>query len=197
MPLPIVLVVAVLGAVAAVVGIPAGALALLQWWRARVPAILSWKKIQVGVKQIIERLYQDNFVPDLVIAIGRSGAIFGGLIAGNMRNLPMALLDRHFEWDESRRSYVPSHFTEVHVTPDCHKILVVVGEVYSGQSFTESLHELEDALRGKKVKTATLCKSKAAAVQVDYFVYAVDKVVRPAWVISENYLRHDAIQSKN
>lgn len=108
-----------------------------------------------------------------------------------MKNLPIALLDRKFSWDKHRREYVQSEFTDVHLGSACQKVLVVVGEVYSGQTMVECIKRLERALEGKEVKTCTLVKSKTATCEIDYYAFQVEKLVRPAWVITSDYVRYE------
>jgi hypoxanthine phosphoribosyltransferase len=175
--------------VAAVVGVAAGTDQLWASYRKRVPDVLGWRAIEQGTRNLIAQLRADNYVPDVVVAIGRSGAILGGLLAGNMHNLPMALLDRHFSWDHHRRDFIQSGFSEVHLSDDCKQVLVVVGEVYSGQTLIECLNSLGPVLVGKTVRTCTLIKSKTSTCHVDYVAMEVEKVVRPAWVMTSDYAR--------
>ncbi len=180
---------ALVTAFATLVTITAGGHQLWSAYRRRVPARIGWGAVEQGVRQIIARLRSDNYAPDVVVAIGRSGAILGGLIAGNMQNLPLALLDRKFTWDHNRREYLQGEFSDVHIVPACRRVLVVVGEVYSGQTLIECLRSLEPALGDREVRTCTLVKSRTSTFNVDYFVFEVDGMVTPAWVLSPDYHR--------
>ncbi len=184
--------VGVFGLTATAVGLAAAVQQLWGVYRKRVPAKISWRKIEQGVEEIIRQLRAANYVPDVIIALGRSGAILGGLIAGNMGNLPLALLDRQFSWDERRREHIQSKFTDVHIGPETQRVLLVVGEVYTGQTLITSLAKLKGALAGKQVQTCSLVISRTAPFRVDYSFLTVDKTVRPAWVIADEYLRFES-----
>lgn len=179
-----------LGSISAVLAIVGAGYGAYRWYRMQSPTMVSWRLVEKGVLRIIVDMRKDNFIPDLVVCVGRSGAIFGGLIAGNMGNVPIALLDRRFQWDKSRiREDVPLSFSEVHVDDSVRSVLVVIGEIYSGSSIKESLERLEKVLNGRKYKLACLTKIKFAPVNVDYWVYEVQKPSRPAWIISNRYGR--------
>lgn len=182
--------------IGAVVSIPAGVYYLWDRNRVNIPKKIGWGRIEEGARKTIKRLRSDNWVPDLVLAIGRSGAIYGGLIAGNMGNLPMAILDRHLVWDNTKREFVADHHSMLQLPEDYRRILVVVGEVYSGQSLTASMEQLTTACAGKSIRTACLVISKNATTNVDYFVYQVERSVRPAWILNDDYKRFDLLPKK-
>jgi hypoxanthine phosphoribosyltransferase len=183
----------VVSVMAALISIPAGIYYLWDRNKATVSKTVGWRKVEYGVHETIRRLRSDNWVPDLVLAIGRSGAIYGGLIAGNMGNLPMAILDRHLAWDRTSREYVADHHSSIHLPDECKKVLVVVGEVYSGQSLTASVQRIKEAMQGRSIKTACLVHSNHSNVQVDYSVFEVDGAVRPAWILDRDYKRFDLL----
>jgi hypoxanthine phosphoribosyltransferase len=196
------IVIVVVSVLATVISIPAGAYYLWERYKDRDPdyeksdarrAPLSWTKVTHGATETIRRLRSDNWLPDLVLGIGRSGAIYGGLIAGNMNNLPLAILDRHLVWDRNSRQYLADHHSRIELPTECRKILVVVGEVYSGQSLTASLEKMESALKDRAVRTACLVRSMHSDVKVDYAIYEVDRAVRPAWILGSDYKRFELL----
>lgn len=179
--------------VGGLISIPAGVYFLWDRNKVTIGRSVGWRKVEYGVRETIRRLRSDNWIPDLVLAIGRSGAIYGGLIAGNMGNLPMAILDRHLVWDKASRQYVADHHSTLNLPDDCRRVLVVVGEVYSGQSLASSGQRIRDATQGRSVRTACLVHSNHSNVQVDYSVFKVDSEVRPAWILDRDYKRFDLL----
>lgn len=175
--------------ISAAITIVTGAHYLWKLFLSRELRKLNWRDIRRGVLVIISRLRHDNFIPDLVIGVGRSGAILGGLIAGNMGNLPLAVVDRKLQWDERKRDILLSEFTELKVGPERQKLLFVIGEVYSAQSIVEVLKHLDPILKDKQYRTATLVKLESAPVNIDYIAFKVSKKVEPAWVMSPDYKR--------
>ncbi|MGH2348245.1 MAG: hypothetical protein ACRDFT_02120 [bacterium] len=184
------LIATIVGLLAAIIGIITGIHYLVQMLRRREFRKLSWRMVNRGVVTIIANLRRDNFIPDLVIGIGRSGAIFGGLIAGNMGNIPLAVVDRKLHWDEKRRDIILSDFSELRVKPQHQKLLFVIGEIYSAQSISEVVKHFQPALEGRQWRTASLVKLDVAPVNVDYTIYTVAKRVEPPWVLSPDYKRH-------
>jgi len=114
----------------------------------------------------------------------------GGLLAGNMGNIPFTVVDRKLQWDEKKRDIVLSDFSELRVKPEQRKILFVIGEVYSAQSITEVVRHLQPILGDRQWRTASLVKLESAPVKVDYTMFIVAKRVEPAWVLSSEYKRH-------
>ena len=189
-------VVVVISVITALVSIPAGAYYLWDRSKVNVPRTVSWRMIERSVRRVIRELNADHFHPDLILAIGRSGAIYGGLLAGNLGNLPMAILDRHLVWDRAAREYVADHSSEIRLSDDCRTVLVVVGEVYSGQSLSVSLERIAPILKGRDVRTASLVRSRSSNVRLDYVGYEVDRAVKPAWILDEAYKRFEVLPRK-
>ena len=181
----------IIGIIAGIFGMITGAHFLWRKYREHVPQNIFWRKVERGIVELIELLRRDNFVPDVIVGIGRSGAIFGGLLAGNMKNLPIALMDRSFHWEEQSRQSVPSGFTSVALDESCKKVLIVIGEVYSGQSISQAIDMLEPQLRGRRFRTACLVQSKQATFQTDHPVFEVTETKRPPWFITDEYLRYE------
>ena len=115
----------------------------VRWWRNRVPKRISWRKTEKAVLDIIHDMRQDNWIPDVVIGIGRSGAILGGMIPGNMGNIPIALRDRILIRDTRERRSSSPGFAQVTLDSRCSKVLLVIGEIRTGQSVRDALVALD------------------------------------------------------
>ena len=59
----------------------------------------TWTDVENGVKSIREKLIMDNYIPSLLVGIGRGGAIVSSLLSGNMltgRHIPFIALERKY-----------------------------------------------------------------------------------------------------
>jgi hypothetical protein len=70
----------------------------------------SWKDFDRQVKSIIRQMRKDGFYLDIIVSIGRGGAIVGATISGNLHhrkrkapkdseNITILGCDRIYEWD--------------------------------------------------------------------------------------------------
>jgi class 3 adenylate cyclase/hypoxanthine phosphoribosyltransferase len=145
--------------------------------------LIPWSDAMVGLKCIVESVEKSRFGPRRVVGIGRSGAILGGIIAGNLNDprgqghLPVDVCERRHLGDKGNPRRAISTLTEPEevftgdhcVTPqvsptqawDAGPVLLVIGEAKTQLSFESVKAWL--ARRGiTEVQTAALLKSKAA-----------------------------------
>ncbi len=110
---------------------------------------LSWRAAIRATNSLMSRMSADNWWPDLIICLGRSGGIWGGYIAGNLGSKPAFMVMDNYSPD---RSYVEFEFiqqlADVLKEKSPKRVLVVHG--YSGTGGTFFL--FRDALS----KRATL-----------------------------------------
>ncbi len=108
---------------------------------------IPWSYVMTELKRVSGKIAESGFNPDQVVGIGRSGAILGGIVAGNLGHLPIETVERRH--DDPRR--ILSTLTE----PDeiyngdvrdpgaldprpawkARRVLLVMGEAKSAQSF--------------------------------------------------------------
>ena len=60
--------------------------------------MLTWSDVTAGLKDVVDQVQKARLIPKRVVGIGRSGAIIGGIIAGNLpsarNHLPVDVIER-------------------------------------------------------------------------------------------------------
>ena len=112
--------------------------------------LLPWSETMVGLKQIVEKIQASGFSPQRVVGIGRSGAILGGIIAGNLDHVAVDVIERRHLSERDRRAmstltepeeiYVGSKLVSVAgdarpIWDDPPRMLLVIGEAKTESSF--------------------------------------------------------------
>jgi hypoxanthine phosphoribosyltransferase len=156
---------AIIGALAAVIS---ALIAVLHWaqvylWKRK----LTWDDSLRTAAKVLADIQRDNWLPDIVVGLGRSGGIWGGWIAGNLGSLPFAVVDDKYPdvqfpggaetLDALRKTY-----------PGMRRMLVVEGATGSGRTINEFKSHFSDRLKGLEVRFAVLYRNPAAASRVDY-----------------------------
>jgi uncharacterized protein len=148
----------------------------------------GWKQVATLVREMLAEMQAQSYKPDLVLGVGRGGSILAGMLAGNLGHLPLAVLDTVLDHPNGI-SQVTFRF------PDCcpalrdKKVLVVVGELYSGEDlrhaiqFAQRRHPLE-------IKTASLLTHPATSVRPDFVGLESAKPLSAPWRISDEYRLH-------
>ena len=145
----------------------------------------GWKQVEKLVREMLEEMLTRRYRPDLVIGVGRGGAILGGMLAGNMGHLPLAVLDTVLDRSDSI-SRVEFRF------PDCcpsvrdKSVLLVVGELYSGEDLRQAI-EFVNRRRPREVKTASLLTHPAASVRPDFIGLRSAKPLSAPWRMTNEY----------
>ncbi|SNR90355.1 phosphoribosyltransferase [Dokdonia pacifica] len=145
----------------------------------------TWNKIEKGAKDVINQINIDGYNPDLILAIGRGGAILGANISANLHPTykPMVYWDVYYTWKDKKRQNNYSK-TSLSKFKD-KKILVVIGNVYSGKM----LDDIQDQLlkiNVKEVKSVSLTNSVLSKAKVNYFSYELNKRTNMPWTFNKN-----------
>jgi hypoxanthine phosphoribosyltransferase len=107
---------------------------------------ISWERVLKGVIKFIKDFEEksEKYVPDLVIGVGRSGAIFGATLAANLGNKPfLSLHDEKFEDEYGNRRVkinVPLKLDSEELKNM--KILITFAYVNSGETLRAALDYL-------------------------------------------------------
>lgn len=134
----------------------------------------SWHDVDKYSKAIVKKISLDNFVPDVVVGIGRGGSILGSILSGNIvipstkeRNIPVLGVDRLYKWQHGTRVEIENKMVDF--TPLAgKKVLLVAGDVLTGGTMKFYIRHLEQA-EIAELKTACLVKGVATTFQPDYF----------------------------
>jgi hypoxanthine phosphoribosyltransferase len=113
---------------------------------------ISWREVQEWARETRAALARARFDPDMVIGLGRGGAILGGMIAGALGLKPVTVLDMvhrpdEEEGEEERHIEGALELTGYEGT---FKALLVQGEVRSGRSLLAAQEFVEGKVREKR-----------------------------------------------
>lgn len=146
----------------------------------------SWWSIYIRSRRLIKKIKMSGFSPDLVVGIGRSGAILGGILAGNLGVIPIAVIDRKYMWNKRKtRRVIPLVFVKEEDIRG-KKILLVDAAPHTG----ETCKFLKDEIvkySPVEVRTASLFKTKYTLQVPDFYISEVKKVKRMPWRFTEDY----------
>ncbi len=158
---------------------------------------MSWSLFWARANQLLELVQADgSFKPDMVLSVGRSGAIVGSLLAGNMHGLPHVSIDRINRW--STDGHRSSRKVEIFPSPrilakelEGKNVLCVMSECDSGRTL-EALSDELGAIHGiGKVKTAVLCRNVNTYFKPDY-IAVEDYGKRPNFPFRTSTWRDDS-----
>ncbi len=157
---------------------------------------VNWKKIEKGVIKLKEKLIADNYIPTLIIGIGRGGSIIGSILSGCLGRKPFIGMDIIYDWNENSRN--ERLLEEISVHRNLEKVLIVSGEWHSGASGKIYKQYFEN-LGSKEVKTLTFVKEKYPKELIpDYFYTVIEKPdIKLPWMISKNYSKIARVDEKD
>jgi hypoxanthine phosphoribosyltransferase len=166
-----------------VIGAIAGIISLYIIW----PRIKTWRSVVKGVKDIVTLLKKDKFSPDLVVSLGRGGAIFGGLVAGNLGAIPILGINRAIIADGNRKK-IEIIYAESLQAVQGKKVLLVTGEIVTATDITTA-RESVCKFNPEELRTATYTVCKSAAEYPNYFAKETASPTNAPWRILPQYGR--------
>jgi hypoxanthine phosphoribosyltransferase len=148
----------------------------------------GWKQVEKLVREMIDDMQSRSYKPELVLGVGRGGAILAGMLAGNLGHLPLAVMDTVLEHPDGV-SRVEFRFP--HCCPDLKgkRVLVVVGELYSGEDLRHAIDYVRTC-EPAEIKTASLLTHPAASVRPDFVGLNSGKPLSAPWRITDAYRLH-------
>ncbi len=136
----------------------------------------SWGDTRRGLEHIQVAMEQDNFIPDIIVGLGRSGGVVGGILACLMGSLPIDLLDLHYTRKD--KAYRVEFRTESFKLPeDAKKVLVIEGATTAGTTLTTASKLLADQYPGIEFRYAVLIQSEASQFTCNYYAFSERKKI--------------------
>src|ERR1700693_2165678 len=119
---------------ATLVSLTAASLALYQFVEERRRKAISWRRIDKLVVELVWEIENHNFTPDLIIAVGRGGAVVAAMIATNLEGrIELACIDTEVKEDAHGRKHVHLRRPEIFPGHTGRHVLVGVAELSSCQ----------------------------------------------------------------
>src|SRR5690606_18204271 len=121
------------------------------------------------------KMEADFYIPDVVVSIGRGGAIIGSLLSGNLRvpshqkerNIPFLGIDRIYEWKEGKRIEVKNKMVD-YAPLKGKKVLLVASDILTGGTM-KFYHKEISKVGPEEIRVACLVKGVTATFQPDYY----------------------------
>ena len=135
---------------------------------------LSWNNIHQGIDKLVNILRKDEYVPDVVITIGRGGLIPGALLTYkfNVKTVHNFSVQTYNDNDVKTHAIIctqePGRSLEIKHRDS--KVLVVDDISDSGHTLEYIKNELSTNYGLNNIKFATLYTKKSTSFTPDYFV---------------------------
>jgi probable phosphoglycerate mutase len=161
----------------------------------KIQSQYSWSDIEIGVKDLRQQILNSNYMPTLLVGIGRGGAIMSALLSGNLsneRHIPFIALERKYENKNGMRdAYL---FDDVSFTQDLDRVLLVAGDIVTGETaqvFTDFLIQQGT----KEIKFLAYVMVSSTNKKPDYFYSKSDSTdFKFPWMFSNEYKRDSRIK---
>jgi hypoxanthine phosphoribosyltransferase len=138
----------------------------------------SWDDVMRGIGHIQEAMMRDEYVPDLVLGLGRSGGVVGGLLASHLGSLPFRVLD--LEYSESKRELkVEFSGIPLDLPEEIKKVLVIEGATTGGTTprYAEAL--LKKNVPEVEFRFAFLIQGETSHFTGDYYAFLESRPLAP------------------
>lgn len=148
----------------------------------------SWEDITSGVLKAVDVVSNAWATVDIVVAVGRGGAICGAMLAGNLGHKPFYVLDRSYPMRLRFRETAVIDHGDVGLKGK--NVLVVFSEIQTGATLKEVL-KLIGSKKPRDIRTLAFFKSHLAKENsVDHYIYRYrydgTSVVQP-WYLTAQY----------
>jgi probable phosphoglycerate mutase len=167
---------------------------IIIWFKQRKAKIrkrVSWKGVEKGILKLRDQLIKDRYYPTLIIGIGRGGSIVGALLSGSLGNIPILVIDRIYNWKGHERT--EGLFDSIKITKNIDRILLVAGELHSGNTARKYTEYFMQAGAGE-VKMLTFMKEPFPTFKPDYFyLESTISDMRFPWMLTRDYKKESQI----
>ncbi|MFC0530974.1 phosphoribosyltransferase [Phytohabitans kaempferiae] len=147
---------------------------------------ISWKTVDTCTKQTITAIQQSGFHPELVVGVGRGGAILAGMLAGNLGHVPLFVVDTVLDRSDGM-STVHVRFPNLLPDLDGKRVLLAVGELYSGEDLRAVLQTIKATSPTAQIKTVSLFTHPATSIKPDFVGRETRQPLSAPWRMSDVY----------
>lgn len=151
------------------------------------PGFANWRTVRTAVKKIAKNMSIDGFHPEIVVMYGRGGAIFGGLLAGNIGNLPVVSIDREVLDSEGTTETRLIH-TNALANVKNRKVLMVTGEVATGNQLAAALRAVKKS-QPSELKSASYYVVETSSTYPNYYYRETKSIIDVPWRFWKSYRR--------
>jgi len=123
-------------------------------WLYYYRGVISWRKVHQTVLEVKYKLYEDSYKPDVIIGIGRGGAICAGLLCSELMdevdgyhprieivNSKVVFRKRDSRAKVERIELSKQDFSDISVVPS-QKVVIIIAQSFTGHSLQEALGKI-------------------------------------------------------
>jgi hypoxanthine phosphoribosyltransferase len=155
-------------AIATLIGVLGSVVAVYQFVEDRRRKAVSWHHVDKLVVELVNEIERRSFAPDLIVGVGRGGALIAAMIATNLEGrIELACVDTEGNFDEAGRKHVLLRHPENLPDVSGKHVLVVVAELYSGQDMRDAIDYLESH-NARRIETLAVLAGPSSNVRPDY-----------------------------
>jgi hypoxanthine phosphoribosyltransferase len=169
----------ILSILSSIIGIIAsiyGVFKFIQKWKSR--KIRNFTDFERDLIRLLKRINKENYSPDIVLGIGRSGALVGGWLAGNLGSKPIEIIERlHTEkcFYDFLHINKKINFIKESYGSDI-SVLVVQGATANGGSFSAFEGIQKELAPDWKVKYAVVYEVDSCRFDIPFEGMVIDKI---------------------
>ncbi|GAB7049549.1 phosphoribosyltransferase [Catenuloplanes indicus] len=145
----------------------------------------SWRIVEQTMKESLAEIRRSGFDPDVIVGVGRGGAIVAGMLAGNLGHRPLFVIDTVLEKNDGV-SEARIRYPDVMPSLAGKRILVAVGELYSGEDLKVAVKAVREQSPAS-VKTFSLFSHPATGIKPDFCGHETKQPLSAPWRMSEEY----------
>jgi hypoxanthine phosphoribosyltransferase len=155
-------------AIATFIGVVGSVVAVYQFVEDRRRKAVSWHHVDKLVVELVNEIERRPSAPDLIVGVGRGGALIAAMIATNLEGrIELACVDTEGDFDEAGRKHVVLRHPESLPDVSGKHVLVVVAELYSGQDMRDAIDYLETH-GARRIETLAVLAGPSSNVRPDY-----------------------------
>ncbi len=174
-----------LGYVFAAIGLFASVYRAYLAWRSITR--LTWDDVDNQTKKLIKKIGESEYEPDIVVTVGRGGAIVGSILSGNLpskekktKNVPILGADRLYRWEDGMRIEIENKLIDFSPLKG-QKVLLVAGDVLTGGTM-KFFHRKIEAAGVAELRCACLLKGITATFKPEYFAKEIPADFETPWM---------------
>ncbi len=152
-----------------------------------IPSFSSWRSVRIAVQKLAKQMSISGFNPEIVVMYGRGGAIFGGLLAGNLGNLPVISIDREVIYNVGTTETNLIHTNSLHNVAG-KRALLVTGEVVTGSQLTSAKIAVTKE-NPAELRTASYYVCETSSTYPDFYWRETKQIINVPWRFGKSYRR--------
>ncbi len=142
--------------------------------------LITWGKVVSLVHKLATQIRQDDYHPDIIIAIGRGGYVPARLLADYLDRMNLTSIKVEHYIAGSHKQPVTTVIYPLSINVTDQRVLLVDDVSDSGDTFDVTLQHIRQRSTPKEIKTAVLHHKIVSSYTPDYYA---TKVTKWRWLI--------------